>query len=65
MVTLMDFWRDMLCSLAHHEPSRFEGPAHLILSSDHDGPSSQLIIVTQPGVSAVAEVLRCSAPEEI
>ena len=38
---LIGFWQEMLASLAHHQPRRFDGPARLILSSDQDEQSGE------------------------
>ena len=43
-IVLMDFWRTMLASLGRHQPSRFDGPAQLVLSADRGEQDSRLVV---------------------
>ncbi|HET9895692.1 MAG TPA: amino acid adenylation domain-containing protein [Streptosporangiaceae bacterium] len=59
--TLIDFWQHMLTSLARHQLAPFSGPAHLILSADHDRQSAQQAVTTWQKLTATLSITRTDA----
>ncbi len=59
--TLVGFWQHMLTSLARHQPAPLRGPAHLILSADHDHQSAQHAAATWRKLTGTLSVTRTDA----